>query len=110
LNDEHYVDTLLADAGLTTIGVDRDKLILDLRNGATTRAAILRNVIENNSFAVREFNRAFVLVHYFAYLKRDPDEGGFQFWLYKLDRHNDYAGFTEAFAASTERQLKIEQK
>jgi len=43
-------------------------------------------------------------------LKRDPDEGGFQFWLYKLDRHNDYAGFTEAFAASTERQLKIEQK
>ncbi len=110
LNDEHYVDTLLADAGLTTRGADRDKLILDLRNGATTRAAILRNVIENNSFEVREFNRAFVLLHYFGYLKRDPDEGGYQFWLYKLDRHNDYAGFTEAFAASTERQLKIEQK
>ncbi len=74
-----------------------------------TRAATLKEVIANNVFSVREFNRAFVLMHYFGYLKRDPDEGGFQFWLYKLDRHNDYAGFTEAFAASTERQMKLPQ-
>lgn len=109
LNDEQYVDALLANTGLTPAEGDRDRLIADLRSDKMTRATVLSEVIANNAFSVREFNRAFVLMHYFSYLKRDPDEGGFQFWLYKLDRHNDYTGFTEAFAASTERQLKLQQ-
>ena len=36
--------------------------------------------------AAREYNSAFVLMHYFAYLRRDPDAAGFHFWLYKLNR------------------------
>ena len=110
LTDDQYIDALLANTGLTPSEGDRDRLIAGLHGGKMTRAAALKEVIANNTFAVREFNRAFVLMHYFTYLKRDPDEGGFQFWLYKLDRHNDYAGFTEAFAASTERQLKLPQQ
>jgi hypothetical protein len=33
-----------------------------------------------------EFNRAFVQLEYFAYMKRDPDEGGYGFWLSKLNQ------------------------
>jgi hypothetical protein len=110
LDDEQFVDALLAQTGLTKGPGNRDQLVSGLHSGALTRPVVLRNVIDNNAFAVREFNRAFVLMHYFAYLKRDPDEGGFQFWLYKLDRYTDYPSFTEAFAASTERQLKLDQK
>lgn len=107
LSDEQFVDSLLANISLAVAANDRNRFINGLHSGQLTRAAMLQQVIANDTFSTREFNRAFVLMHYFTYLKRDPDEGGFQFWLYKLGRNNDYAGFTEAFAASTERQLSL---
>jgi len=109
LDDDRYVGALLANIGLTPVEGERDRLMAGLHDGHLTRSEVLKEVIANNAVTVREFNRAFVLLHYFTYLKRDPDEGGFQFWLFKLDRHNDYAGFTESFAASTERQIKLPQ-
>jgi len=107
ISDQQYVDALIANAGLGKGEAGREQLIGDLQSGRTNRNKVLRDLMENNAFAVREFNPAFVLMHYFAYLKRDPDEGGYHFWLYKLERYTDYAGFTEAFAASTERQLDL---
>ncbi len=41
---------------------------------------------ESNSLTCAEFNPAFVLMEYFGYLRRDPDESGCQFWLSKLDQ------------------------
>ena len=41
-----------------------------------------------------EFNRAFVLMQYFGYLRRDPNSGqdtdytGYDFWLTKLNQFN----------------------
>jgi hypothetical protein len=109
MSDEQYVDALLTQAGLTSAEGQRDKLLDGLHNGAMTRAAVLRNVADNNFFAVREFNSAFVVMHYFAYLQRDPDEAGYNFWLRNLNRFADHRSFTEAFAAATERQLKLNQ-
>src|SRR5437667_437105 len=41
-----------------------------------------------------EFNRAFVTMQYFCYLRRDADTAGFNFWLNKL---NSFGGnFTNA--------------
>jgi hypothetical protein len=31
-------------------------------------------------------NQAFVEMEYFSYLRRDPDNGGFTFWLGKLNQ------------------------
>ena len=107
LSDEEYVDALLAQTGLTGDEGQRGDLLAALGRHTMTREAVLRNVIDNNVFAVREFNRAFVLMHYFAYLKRDPDEKGYEFWLHNLNRYTDYPSFTEAFGAATERQLKL---
>jgi hypothetical protein len=106
-SDEQYVDALLAQTGLTVAEGQRENLLAALRQHSMTRDAVLRNVVDNNVFAVRQFNKAFVLMHYFAYLKRDPDEAGYQFWLHNLDRFSDYPSFTEAFAAATERQLEM---
>ncbi len=47
---------------------------------------------------------AFVVTDYFLYLHRDPDEGGFKFWLERLDKAVDYKGVNEAFANSPERK------
>jgi subtilisin family serine protease len=37
--------------------------------------------VDNRLFIDAEYNRAFVITQYFGYLRRDPDLGGFIFWL-----------------------------
>jgi len=52
---------------------------------------VLRLVAENASLVQQEFNRAFVLMQYFGYLRRNPNDGpdsdfaGYNFWLAKLN-------------------------
>ena len=66
---------------------------------------------ENSTFAQQEFNRAFVLMQYFGYLRRNPNDlpdtdfSGFNFWLTKLNSFNgDYIGaeMVKAFISSDE--------
>ena len=58
-----------------------------------------------------EFNRAFVLMEYFGYLRRNPDEGqdtdytGYESWLNKLNAFNGNfvnAEMVKAFITSSE--------
>ena len=66
---------------------------------------------ESAEFSRREFNRAFVLMQYFGYLRRDPDAApdsdfsGYRFWLAKLDEFGgDFirAEMVKAFISSVE--------
>jgi hypothetical protein len=51
----------------------------------------------------REFgNRAFVMLHYFGYLRRDPDQAGLAAWLELLNRSGDATRITESFINSPE--------
>jgi len=83
----------------------RDSLVNGLAAATETRATVLRKVAENQFFAATEFNRAFVLMQYFGYLRRDADDAGFAFWLKKL---NDFGGsfinaeMVKAFITSNE--------
>lgn len=75
------------------------------------RALVLRAVAEDADFEQREVTRAFVLMQYFGYLRRDPnsaqdaDHSGYKFWLDKL---NSFGGdhrraeMVKAFIASAE--------
>jgi hypothetical protein len=55
------------------------------------RAVVLRAAAEIDSLRTAEFNRAFVQMQYFGYLRRNPNDapdadfGGYNFWLGKLD-------------------------
>jgi hypothetical protein len=55
------------------------------------RSRALRRVAENATLSQQEFNRAFVLMQYLGYLRRNPndapdsDYSGFDFWLNKLN-------------------------
>lgn len=78
---------------------------------ATARARALRDVAENATLVSNEMNRAFVLMQYFGYLRRSPNEGpdtdytGYDFWLTKLNQFNgDYvkAEMVKAFITSRE--------
>ena len=93
-----FVDTLFANAGVTPTAAERNAVIADFNgaadiSNATFRAKALRGVAENATFTDVEFNRAFVLMQYFGYLRRDPNNGngdtdytGYDFWLSKLNQ------------------------
>src|SRR5205807_9539991 len=58
----------------------RDSLVNGLAAATETRVSVLRKVAESQTFAQLEFNRAFVFMQYFGYLRRDGDLTGFNFW------------------------------
>jgi hypothetical protein len=75
------------------------------------RASVLRSVAESRALRDAEFNRAFVLMQYFGYLRRNPDDApdsdyrGWRFWLDKLNQFNGnfvQAEMVKAFLVSTE--------
>jgi Tol biopolymer transport system component len=111
LSPEQFVGALNANAGSVLSAAERDALAGDLRTGAKTRAQVLRAVAENPELTKREFNKAFVLMQYFGYLRRDPDAApdfnfnGYNFWLSKLEQFNGnfvQAEMVKAFITSTE--------
>jgi len=81
------VATIMNDIGADLMG-QRQGLI-NLFNSGGRGAVLYRladdntqtNPINNRSFIDAEYNRAFVATQYFGYLRRDPDMGGFLFWL-----------------------------
>ena len=95
LNNAQYVDTLIANTGVTFSETDRVALIDVLDNSAMTRAQVLRVIAENEAFYNAEYNAAFVEMQYFGYLRRNPQDppdnnlNGYNFWLNKL---NEFGG------------------
>src|SRR5205807_1504054 len=79
-----FVNKLFDTAGLVPYTSQRQQLVGDMQNGKT-RAQVVRDVVEIQDFRSREYNRSFVLAQYFGYLRRDPDQGGYDFWLNVLN-------------------------
>ncbi|HEX8723552.1 MAG TPA: zinc-dependent metalloprotease family protein [Pyrinomonadaceae bacterium] len=109
-----FVDKLIQNSGVTLTPAERAALIAQLNaspNAAAARAAVLRQVAENAQLRSAEKNRAFVLMQYFGYLRRNPDDApntdftGWRFWLDKLEQfHGNFvqAEMVKAFLNSTE--------
>jgi hypothetical protein len=86
-----FVDTLNTNAGNPLSQTQRNQLVNELSAGTMTRAQVLRAVAEDADLVDAEYNRAFVLMQYIGYLRRNPndtpdsDYTGFDFWLTKLN-------------------------
>ncbi len=119
LDATQFVDRLNANAGGVLTDAERTGLISEAAAGTVAaRASVLRKMAENAELDRREKNRAFVLMQYFGYLRRDPDSmpdtnfSGYNFWLTKLDEfHGDYvrAEMVKAFLDSTEYRRRFRQ-
>ena len=89
-----FVDTLNVNAGNPLSQSERDNLVAGLTNSTMTRGQVLQAVAEDPDLSNAEFNRAFVLMQFFGYLRRDPNTGpdtdytGYDFWLTKLNQFN----------------------
>jgi hypothetical protein len=112
LTNEQFVDALNGNTGGVLSTSERDALVAALNGATKTRAQAVRSVVEDSDFVHNEFNRAFVLMQYFGYLRRDPDEAGFNFWLNKLNQFNgDFvaAEMVKAFITSSEYRQRFGQ-
>ena len=101
---------------MTPSSSDRQTAINEFGSATNTsdvaaRGRALRDVAENASLVSQEFNRAFVLMQFFGYLRRNPndpqdtDYTGYDFWLNKLNQFNGNfvnAEMVKAFISSTE--------
>jgi len=121
LTPAQFVDQLNQNAGNVLSASERTTAI-NLFSGAgntantSARAQALRQVAEDQDLKTAEFNRAFVLMEYLGYLRRNPndpqdgDYSGFDFWLTKLNQFNgNYinAEMVKAFLTSLEYRARF---
>jgi hypothetical protein len=120
LNNTDYVNKLFLTTEVNPASNERQALIDGLNNGSETRATVLFKVVDGTTtmqgglltfnttygkaFYDNLFNAAFVQMEYFGYLQRDPDQGGYNFWLGKLNTFGNWvdAQMVLAFITSPE--------
>ena len=79
-----FVDSVLQSLAQTAsvdLLEERAALIAVVDESAAGRAAVLAKVIGQPAVIDANYNQSLILFHYFAYLRRDPDEGGYATWL-----------------------------
>ena len=113
---DQFVTKLDTNAGGVLSASEKENLILVLGatpENITKRASVLRSVAEDQDLKNAEKNKAFVLMQYFGYLRRNPNDppeiglnfDGYNFWLGKLNEFNGNfvnADMVKAFIISTE--------
>jgi hypothetical protein len=120
-----FVDALFSKAGVAPTAAERSAAIGEFGSASDTtdtaaRARALRRVAENATLGQQERNRAFVLMQYFGYLRRNPNDppeptldfAGYNFWLNKLNQFNgNYvsAEMVKAFINSSEYRQRFSQ-
>ena len=88
-----FVDQLYGNAGVTPGAAERQAAIDEFGAASTTadtaaRARALRRVTQNTTFVANEFNRAFVLFEYAGFMRRHPDQSGYDFYVNLLNNVN----------------------
>ena len=120
-----FVDQMFTNAGVTPSTTDRNAAINEFGSAGNTadvaaRSRALRDVADNATLNQQEFNKAFVLMQYYGYLRRNPydppeptlDYQGYNFWLGKL---NSFGGnyvnaeMVKAFITSDEYRKRFGQ-
>ncbi|MDX6577016.1 MAG: hypothetical protein QOE96_2969, partial [Blastocatellia bacterium] len=116
MTPQEFVDKLNANAGNPLSTSESNQLVSDLTTNTKTRAQVLRAVAEDPDLNSAEFNRAFVLMQYFGYLRRNPDDlpdanyTGYDFWLTKLNQANgnfQNADMVKSFLVSSEYRQRV---
>ena len=109
-----FVDKLNQNSGGVLSQDERNQLVDELTGASNLtqgRASVLRKVAEDPDMTSNEKNRAFVLMQYYGYLRRNPDNPqdtdfrGWEFWLNKLNQFNGnfiQAEMVKAFITSDE--------
>jgi len=126
MSNQAFVDKLFTTTGISPTAAERDALINGLNNGET-RASVVFKVVDGTqtvtdgalifqttygkAFYDQEFDAAFVFMQYIGYLRRNPDQEGYDFWFAKLKRYGNWvdAQLVLAFIISPEYRSRFVQ-
>jgi len=104
LTPTQFVDNILASAGITLS--NRSQIIDDLTaagNSDAGRAVAMRAIADSQEEQNNEFNPSFVYMQYVGYLRRDPEQAGFNDWLNYFTTHpGDFNTMVWGFIESQE--------
>ena len=90
------------------ITLTRADLAGRLDAGTLTRSQLVRALADSNEVTAAEANSSFVAMQYFGYLRRDPDQGGYDAWLRTIDLNPaDIRSLVNGFMNSTEYRLRF---
>jgi hypothetical protein len=132
MTNREFVDALFTTTGINASESDRSALVNGLSgvngqpatetrssvvfkvvDGTTTQAggALVFNTAYGQAFYDKEFDDAFVFMEYIGYLRRNPDQGGYDFWLGKLKQYGNWqdAQMVLAFISSPEYRARFGQ-
>ena len=115
LSGETFVDLLLQNiqqSSAVDLSAQRVALLSAYNSGGSrtqSRARVLGLIANDPIFRQTQYNSAFVLAEYFGYLRRDPDQVGYQFWLNVLNNREagNYRGMVCAFLTAAEYQRRF---
>ncbi len=119
LTPTQFVDKLSQTTGVPLSAADRNALITEASTPANRGSVVFKIVDGTNTitdgalqfqttygkaFYDQEFDAAFVFMEYVGYLRRNPDQDGYNFWLEKLKRYGNWvdAQMVLAFILSPE--------
>ncbi len=120
LTPAQFVDKLRETTGVPLADADRTALINEITANPANKSSVVFKVVDGTNtitdgalqfqttygkaFYDSQFNAAFVYMEYLGYLQRDPDDGGFNFWLGKLNQFGNWvdAQMVLAFIKSPE--------
>jgi hypothetical protein len=115
MNNDGYVDALLNNASITLDPVERSAYVDKLNRGELKRADVLLDLVNRQPFMEKQDARSLLLLHYFGYLHRNPDDApdnnwdGFNYWLEAIKTPGDNGKLAQIFMASFEYE-KLQRK
>ncbi|HZG51455.1 MAG TPA: pre-peptidase C-terminal domain-containing protein [Pyrinomonadaceae bacterium] len=111
--NEQFVDRALSNLGITLTSADpatgetRNSLVNALNTNAKSRAQVLRIIVESTEAVAAQFNRAFVAIQYYGYLRRTPEPQGYQNNLNALNTTNNSRLLINGFLNSIEYRIRF---
>jgi hypothetical protein len=127
LNNQQFVDKLFTTTGIVPSDSERSALLNGLDFGTESRSSVVFKVVDGSqtmtdgalvfqttygkAFFDQEFDAAFVFMEYVGYLRRNPDQAGYDFWLAKLKSYGNWmdAEMVRAFILSPEYRQRFAQ-
>ena len=115
LNDQQFLDQIIQNAGISLATIDRQQLVSQVANQPDARASLLLKIIDEPQFVAKEQKRSLVALHYFAYLRRNPNDPpdndwrGFNFWVNDIEHNSDPNKLRAAFSLTDEYQKFVKK-
>jgi hypothetical protein len=91
------------------VRLTREELIaaLDAQPQRLTRAQVLRAVVQSREIDEVEYNGAFVAMQYYGYLRRAPEQSGYDAWFRVITRGDGYRVMVDGFMNSSEYRARF---